>query len=947
VTPADTPPRYHAFISYSHSDSAWSAWLHRSLETYRVPRRLAGRPSRDGVVPSRIYPVFRDREELPGSADLAANITEALAASRYLVVICSPRSAVSRWVNEEIRAFKATHGEGRVLCLVVDGEPNATDKPGSGLLECFPEAVRHRVARDGTVLADRAEPIAADARPEGDGRGNAKLKLIAGLTGVPYDALRQRERRRRIARRLKLTGAAVAVCAALLGVWRSGAGTAAESRRAEHRQRAELLLQKTRDALALRREAAAALYAAHTLHESLLAGDAPAEPDLLSSLSPPALLQRTLEGARMHRSLAFAPDSAHVAVGTGDGIVRIFRTATGAAVTALATGATTPVTSVAWSAAGARLAAGTVDGRVLVWHAPPDGPASAWSVPDARAVHTGAVLGLAWSPDSAKLASGGEDGRIVLRDAASLAVSADVAAHTAEVNAVAWSGDGAWLASGGQDNALRLWTPDGRAAATLATYRQPVMAVAFDPRTEILGVAVRDGSTKLWDLRARREQAALGADRLAVLDVAFSPDGELAAAAGRNRTVSLWEVATGDLLTTLVGHGDEVWSVAWSADGRTLASGSRDGEVKLWRIAPRQVNGTLAGHTGPVRGIDVSPDGRIVASCADDGEIRLWDLAERRHIATLQGHESSVRSVAWSPDGVWLASAGTDKTVRLWDVASRREAARAVAHAKWAVDVAWSRDGRLLASAGWDHTVGLHSVPDLARVATLTGHTAEVSGVAFAPDGTLATASYDGMVKLFRTAPDARAAALVATLPGHVRHVRTVAFSRDGSLLVSGGFDRRARLWDPIRRVETRSFLGHHSEEIWMLRVSPDGRLVACATPSQDRHTLRLADASNGHIVARLSGHDEYALAIAFTPDGRWLVSGGTDAVLRLWRIADFWPPRDTGASDDPGALVRDFLARPPLRAEGAAALAERIAALTGLVLAGTEVVAASNAERR
>ncbi len=211
--------KYWAFISYSHQDKEVADWLHHALETYRVPRRLVGRPSRDGAVPPRLFPVFRDREELPGSASLGDSITGALAASRYLVVVCSPRSAVSRWVNEEVKAFKVLGREDRILCLIVDGEPNAADKPEAGLLECFPETVRHRVEADGRVSAERIEPIAADLRSSGDGRANARLKVLAGVLGVGFDELAQRERQRaRRRRRLQAAGAA-GIAAALAAAY--------------------------------------------------------------------------------------------------------------------------------------------------------------------------------------------------------------------------------------------------------------------------------------------------------------------------------------------------------------------------------------------------------------------------------------------------------------------------------------------------------------------------------------------------------------------------------------------------------------------------------------------------------------------------------------------------------------------------------------------------------
>src|ERR1051325_7273670 len=119
--------RYWAFLSYSSKDAVFAKKLHRCLERYSYPRDLVGRPGRDGPVPKKIFPVFRDREELPLSADLGSTIEDALRASRYLIVVCSPHAAKSRWVNEEIRHFKTLGRSDRLLALIIDGEPNAAD----------------------------------------------------------------------------------------------------------------------------------------------------------------------------------------------------------------------------------------------------------------------------------------------------------------------------------------------------------------------------------------------------------------------------------------------------------------------------------------------------------------------------------------------------------------------------------------------------------------------------------------------------------------------------------------------------------------------------------------------------------------------------------------------------------------------------------------------------
>ena len=113
------------------------------------------------------------------------------------IVICSPRAARSKWVNEEILAFKRLGREDRIFCLIVDGEPNASDVAGQEEQECFPPALRFRLDSAGNLGQHRTEPIAADAREGKDGKNHAKLKLLAGLLGVGFDALRRREQQRR------------------------------------------------------------------------------------------------------------------------------------------------------------------------------------------------------------------------------------------------------------------------------------------------------------------------------------------------------------------------------------------------------------------------------------------------------------------------------------------------------------------------------------------------------------------------------------------------------------------------------------------------------------------------------------------------------------------------------------------------------------------------------
>jgi len=173
-------------MSYCHADHSWAAWFHKSLESYRVPRRLVGTKGLHGIVPARLKPIFRDREELSSSSDLSAKIKEALADSESLLVICSPASAQSRWVNEEIRYFRSLGGT-RIYCVIVEGDPKSSDPREF----CFPEALFE--GEDHHLV----EPLAADVRKHADGKSLASAKLVAGLTGLRLDELLQRDKQRK------------------------------------------------------------------------------------------------------------------------------------------------------------------------------------------------------------------------------------------------------------------------------------------------------------------------------------------------------------------------------------------------------------------------------------------------------------------------------------------------------------------------------------------------------------------------------------------------------------------------------------------------------------------------------------------------------------------------------------------------------------------------------
>jgi len=195
--------KYKAFISYSHRDERWAKWLHRALESYRLPRKLVGTKTGVGKVPPRIKPVFRDRDELSSSSDLGGTVKQVLLDSENMIVVCSPDAAASFWVNEEIRQFASLGRQKQIFCVIVDGEPGGVDSGST----CFPAAL----AEIGLL-----EPLAADVRKWADGKHLSKLKLVSGMLGLPLDQLRRRDLQKRQKVWALAAVASVAIAAVLI-----------------------------------------------------------------------------------------------------------------------------------------------------------------------------------------------------------------------------------------------------------------------------------------------------------------------------------------------------------------------------------------------------------------------------------------------------------------------------------------------------------------------------------------------------------------------------------------------------------------------------------------------------------------------------------------------------------------------------------------------------------
>lgn len=177
--------QFRSFISYSQKDKEWGKRIHTWLETYRVPVGVIADIEPD----RRLGRFFRDEEEMPAAANIATEVSRAIKSAESQIVICSPHSAKSKWVESEIRHFRETNPEGKVFAVIIDGVPNSGDPE----TESFPAPLRAGVdPNDPDAMP--IEPMGLDVRI--DGKDRICARLAAGLLNIDFDELWQRDRRR-------------------------------------------------------------------------------------------------------------------------------------------------------------------------------------------------------------------------------------------------------------------------------------------------------------------------------------------------------------------------------------------------------------------------------------------------------------------------------------------------------------------------------------------------------------------------------------------------------------------------------------------------------------------------------------------------------------------------------------------------------------------------------
>lgn len=841
--------KYFAFISYSHIDSEIAKWLQHEFEYYELPSTLNGRKD----LPKSFRPIFRDEDELAGG-ELKPQISEALADSEYLIVVCSPNSAKSVYVDSEIREFIALSQDNKrkIFPLIIDGRPHQDSDNKEN--ECFPPILLE-LSEDKT---DPIELIAGDIKVTG--RDHAFVKILAGT-------LKNKD-------------------VQFADLWNRYAIERAEKERKEREVKEKLFISQSRF---ITEKANSLLdngnsYTARKLLLEILPSDAqpniPLNVDAERALRDAVKINSAIISGHtgLINSVSFSPDGKMIVSASEDKSIKLWDVFTGKLIKEFI-GHTEGVQTALFSYDGRFIVSTSGDDTIRIWDV----------IKGKQKGNPFVVRTMKSVPSISDL----DFTSFVIEDSDDLvsmpAMDEPMATHIARVSYAAFNPDGNYIVSA-SENEIRLWNVASgeQVGEPLVGHTSTVNSVQFNYDGSLIVSASDDKTIRIWDSATGNQLDVLSGHTSLVKYASFAPNGNEVVSASWDNTIRIWDIPNKQ--DRRVRHKFAEYAT-YSKDGKYIISVGW-GTVKLIEASTRRILKELKGKAA-----SISDTGEYVVLSDYDNNIRLSEpfFKGMSHIK-LSSRSRVSYSASFSPNGKIVASASSDNLLKIWDAEtgvlkdSCKSPIRASCH------LSFSPDGRLLTFASWKSThLYIWDMKTKRVVATYVHHTG-VSSAVFSPDGkSIISATEDGTVKKWNLSTRVQEGESINALLYPAYADVTVVYNTDGCqfMTVGGG---AVRIWDS----KTFKQIG---DTIYgkCANFSPDGNNIV--TASDDK--IIILDISTHKHIAEYCNKNilDPINMVSLSPDGKYILSATTSGQICIWdvmsyQIIDMWYA-DIGGIDD------------------------------------------------